>query len=108
MPGSKIPSWFSQEVIFSKRKNRERKGVIIAVVVSVNNEISDELKNQLPAIGDIRAKILAGNKPRLTTALYLLGVPKTNQEQVHLCRYPACHPVVSMLKEMWHLSGFGK
>ncbi|KAK0574072.1 hypothetical protein LWI29_017828 [Acer saccharum] len=99
MPGSKIPSWFSQEVTFSKHKNREIKGVIIAVVVSVNNEISDELRYQLPAIVDIRAKILAGNKPKFTTTLYLLGVPKTNHDHVHLCRYPAYHPLVSMLKD---------
>ncbi|KAK1553157.1 hypothetical protein Q3G72_029781 [Acer saccharum] len=99
MPGSKIPSWFSQEVTFSKHKNREIKGVIIAVVVSINNEIPDDLRYQLPAIVDIHAKILAQNKTRLTTALHLLGVPKTNQDHVHLCRYPACHPLVSMLKD---------
>ncbi|KAK0573120.1 hypothetical protein LWI29_003274 [Acer saccharum] len=99
MPGSKIPSWFSQEVTFSKHKNREIKGVIIAVVVSVNNEIPDDLRYELPAIVDIHAKILAQNKTRLTTALHLLGVPKTNQDHVHLCRYPACHPLVSMLKD---------
>ncbi|KAL5761915.1 hypothetical protein ACOSP7_018179 [Xanthoceras sorbifolium] len=99
MPGSKIPGWFSQEVVFSKRKNRELKGVIIAVVVSLSNEISDDLRYQLPAIVDIQARILAQNKPKLTTALHLLGVPKTNQDQVHLCRYPAFNPLVSMLED---------
>ncbi|TXG46623.1 hypothetical protein EZV62_027874 [Acer yangbiense] len=99
MPGSKIPSWFSQEVTFSKHKNREIKGVIIAVVVSVNNEIPDDLRYELPAIVDIHAKILEPKKTRLTTALNLRGVPKTNQDHVHLCRYPACHPLVSMLKD---------
>ncbi|KAI9170318.1 hypothetical protein LWI28_026085 [Acer negundo] len=94
MPGSKIPNWFSQEVIFSKRKNREIKGVIIA----------DELRYQLPAIVDIRAKILAGNRPKFTTTLYLLGVPKTNQFHVHLCRYPPFHPLVSMLKDGYKIS----
>ncbi|KAI9169618.1 hypothetical protein LWI28_015059 [Acer negundo] len=99
MPGSEIPSWFSQEVTFSKHKNREIKGVIIAVVVSVNNEIPDDLRYELPSIVDIHAKILAQNKIRLTTALNLLGVPKKNQDHVHLCRYPAWHPLVSMLKD---------
>ncbi|KAK2636333.1 hypothetical protein Ddye_031125 [Dipteronia dyeriana] len=99
MPGSKIPSWLSQEVTFSKHKNREIKGVIIAVVVSVNNEIPYHLRHQDPAIVDIRAMILAQNKPKFTTTLNLLGVPKTNKDQVHLCRYPAFNPLVSMLKD---------
>ncbi|KAK1552471.1 hypothetical protein Q3G72_017622 [Acer saccharum] len=68
-------------------------------IIFVNNEIPDDLRYQIPAVADIHAKILAQNKTRLTSALNLLGVPKTNQDHVHLCRYPAYHPLVSMLKD---------
>ncbi|XWS34909.1 hypothetical protein CRYUN_Cryun21dG0077700 [Craigia yunnanensis] len=98
MPGSKIPDWFSQDVVsFSSHKNRDLKGVIIAVAVSLNHNITDELK--LPAVVDILAQIFKGDKAIYTTTLYLMGVPKTNEDHVHLCRYPAYHPLVSMLKD---------
>ncbi|XVF84841.1 hypothetical protein PTKIN_Ptkin17bG0072000 [Pterospermum kingtungense] len=100
MPGSKIPDWFSQDgVTFSSQKNRDLKGVIIAVVVCLNHHIPDELRYQVPAVVDILAQIFNGDKAIYTTTLYLMGVPKTNEDHVHLCRYPAYHPFVSMLKD---------
>lgn len=103
MPGSEIPGWFSQEVIFSKRKNREIKGVIFAVVVSVNKEIPDELRCELPSIVDIHAKLLAEDKCKLDSALQLLGVPKSDRDQVYMIRYPASLPLVSLLEEGYKL-----
>nr|POE57257.1 disease resistance protein tao1 [Quercus suber] len=51
MPGSKIPDWFSREVVrFSERKNLKIKGVIICVVVSLDLQIPDDLRDQLPII----------------------------------------------------------
>ncbi|KAH7515830.1 hypothetical protein FEM48_Zijuj10G0067900 [Ziziphus jujuba var. spinosa] len=99
MPGDKIPDWFSQdEVTFSEYKNCAIKGVIIGVVVSLNNQITDEMREEYPAIVDIQAKILKLDYWIYSTTLYLMGVPNTNEEQVHLCRYPPFHPLVSQLK----------
>ncbi|KAM1719345.1 hypothetical protein ACFX12_021169 [Malus domestica] len=100
MPGSKIPDWFSQGVItFSERKNCVLKSVIIGVVVSLNQQIPDEMREELPAIVDIQAKILVVDFPTFTSALNLQGVPNTNEDQFHLCRYPTGHHLVSQLKE---------
>ncbi|CAN6549076.1 unnamed protein product [Malus baccata var. baccata] len=100
MPGSKIPDWFSQGLItFSERKNCVLKSVIIGVVVSLNQQIPDEMREELPAIVDIQAKILVVDFPTFTSALNLQGVPNTNEDQFHLCRYPTGHPLVSQLKE---------
>ncbi|PQQ18212.1 TMV resistance protein N-like [Prunus yedoensis var. nudiflora] len=100
MPGSKIPDWFVQDVVtFSKRKNRVLKSVIIGVVVCLNQQIPDDIREELPAIVDILAQILILDFPTFTSALMLLGVPNTNEDQVHLCRYPIHHPLVSQLKD---------
>jgi hypothetical protein len=51
MPGRKIPDWFSKEVVrFSERKNRKIKGVLVGVVVSLNHQIPDDLRDQLPSM----------------------------------------------------------
>ncbi|KAL6294634.1 hypothetical protein ACE6H2_002776 [Prunus campanulata] len=100
IPGSKIPDWFSQDVVtFSERKNRVLKSVIIGVVVSLNQQIPDDIREELPAIVDILAQILILDFSTFTSALNLLGVPNTNEDQVHLCRYPIHHPLVSQLKD---------
>ncbi|BFG16562.1 hypothetical protein CerSpe_028360 [Prunus speciosa] len=100
MPGSKIPDWFAQDVVtFSKRKNSVLKSVIIGVVVSLNQQIPDDIREELPAIVDILGQILILDFPTFTSALNLLGVPNTNEDQVHLCRYPIHHPLVSQLKD---------
>ena len=89
MPGSKIPSWFSQkEVRFTNLRNHEIKGVIIGVVVSqlsLNQQVSDDLRYCLPAIVDIQAEILKQSSYVYKTTLNLNGVPKTNEDQIHLC-----------------------
>nr|XP_023884808.1 TMV resistance protein N-like [Quercus suber] len=86
MPGSKIPRWFSQEAVrFTNLKNREIKGVIIGVVVSLNQEISDDLRYRLPAIVDIQAEIRKLDYWIYKTTLHLNGIPKTNEDQIHLC-----------------------
>ncbi|KAL1113574.1 hypothetical protein V6Z11_D02G197900 [Gossypium hirsutum] len=100
MPGSRIPDWFTQDMVtFSSHKTRDLTGVIIAVVVSINHHIPDELRYQLPAVPDIQAQIFNGEQAIMTTALNLIGVPRTNQDNVHLCRYPAYRPLVSILKD---------
>ena len=100
MPGSKIPRWFSQEAVrFTNLKNREIKGVIIGVVVSLNQEISDNLRYRLLAIGDIQAEIRKLDYWIYKTTLHLNGIPKTNEDQIHLCRYPYNHPFIWSLKD---------
>ena len=104
LPGSKIPSWFSQEMVtYSERRNHSIKAVILGVVVSLNHDIPSVLRNQNPAIVDIQAKILKLDRPIFTTTLILLGVPNSNQDQFHFCRYPADHPLVSCLVDGYQI-----
>ncbi|XP_030961061.1 disease resistance protein TAO1-like [Quercus lobata] len=105
MPGTKIPDWFSREgVRFSEHKNREIKGVIICVVVSLDLQIPDELRDQLPIIAGIKANLVKMNKPLFTTMLELKGVPKTHEDHLYLCRFPDCHPIVSKLKDGYEIN----
>ncbi|OMO57250.1 hypothetical protein CCACVL1_25878 [Corchorus capsularis] len=101
LPGSGIPDWFSRDSVrFSSHKRLDFKGVIVAVVVSLNHQIADELRNELPAIVDIQAKIFDGDHKQIfATVLDLTGVPRTNEDQVYLLRYPELYPIVSMLKD---------
>ncbi|KAK9276102.1 hypothetical protein L1049_005633 [Liquidambar formosana] len=104
IPGSEIPDWFSREVVsFSSRKNREIKGVVICVVISVNHQISDDLRDELPSIVDIRATILKMNQLVYSLVLPLMGVPRTHEDQIHLCRFSESHPLVSKLKDGYKL-----
>ncbi|KAG6654403.1 disease resistance protein RPV1-like isoform X1 [Carya illinoinensis] len=99
MPGSKIPDWFSGEVVtFSERKNRAIKGVIIGVVVSVNNQIQDELRDRLPLKCGIRAYITKLNQPIYTTMLEL-EVPKVDEDNLYLCRFHDYRPLVTQLMD---------
>nr|TKR90939.1 disease resistance family protein [Populus alba] len=100
MPGSKFPDWFSQEnvVHFSEQNNRAIKAVIVSVVVSLDREIPEDLRYS-PLIPDIQAIVLDQNIPIHSTTLYLRGVPKINEDQIHICRYSNIQPLVSMLKD---------
>ncbi|KAH9709247.1 ADP-ribosyl cyclase/cyclic ADP-ribose hydrolase [Citrus sinensis] len=100
MPGTEIPDWFSPDMVrFTERRNHKIEGVIIGVVVSLNHQIPDEMRYELPSIVDIQAKILTPNTTLLNTALDLQGVPETDECQVYLCRFPGFRPLVSMLKD---------
>ncbi|XP_007044430.2 PREDICTED: disease resistance protein TAO1 isoform X1 [Theobroma cacao] len=100
MPGSKIPDWFSRDMVrFSRHKNLDLKGVMIAVVISLNHQIPDKMRYELPSVVDILAKISNGDGEIYTTTLSLMGVPNTNEDHVHLCRFPATHQLVFMLND---------
>lgn len=100
MPGSRIPDWFSQDVVkFSECRNRAIKGVIIAAVVSLNHQIPDDFRDRLPGIVDIQTRILKLDSPIFTSAFNLAGVPNSDEDQLHLCRYSSYHPLVSQLKD---------
>ena len=105
MPGSKIPDWFSREVVrFSERKNLKIKGVIICVVVSLDLQIQDDLRDQDPIIAGIEAILVKMNKPLYTIMLELKGVPKTHEDHLYLCRFPDHRPIVSKLKDGYEIS----
>ncbi|KAF3431362.1 hypothetical protein FNV43_RR26093 [Rhamnella rubrinervis] len=100
MPGSRIPEWFSQDVVkFSERRNHAIKGVIIGAVVSLSHQIPDDWRDHLPGIVDIQAKILKLDFPIFTSVFNLAGVPNSDEDQLHLCRYSSDHPLVSQLKD---------
>ncbi|KAJ0037279.1 hypothetical protein Pint_23113 [Pistacia integerrima] len=101
MPGSKLPEWFTPNIVrFSKRKNLEIKAVIIGVVIALDHQIPDDVRCQLPGVVDIRATITTPDKPIFYTTLDLRGVPKTNDDQVHFCRYSVYgDSLVMMLKD---------
>lgn len=100
IPGSEIPSWFTPtEVHFSRHENNEIKAVIIAIVVSVNCAEPDDLRDELPVLANIFAKIVRANRPVFTTGMYLAGVPTTPEDQVYICRYQDYHQMVSFLED---------
>ncbi|KAL1218977.1 Disease resistance protein RPV1 [Cardamine amara subsp. amara] len=84
LPGSRIPSWFSQgPVIFSAQPNKELRGVILAVVVALNHETGRD--NQLPNVVEVQAQILKFDlKPKMFHTLNLCGVPRTSNDQLHI------------------------
>lgn len=83
MPGSNLPPWLTQKVVrFSEHKNLMIRAIIIGIVVSVDQHIQNDLRDQLPVLYGIYAKIFRSNMPVFTSAMYLLGVPKTHEDQV--------------------------
>ncbi|KAE9454562.1 hypothetical protein C3L33_13534, partial [Rhododendron williamsianum] len=84
-----------------KPKNCVIKAVIVCVVISINHQIPDDLRDQLPVVAGIEIKILRENKPKpvFTTGPHLSGVPKDDEDNFYLCRYPDYHPLVSLLQE---------
>ncbi|EXB74725.1 hypothetical protein L484_011004 [Morus notabilis] len=104
MPGSKIPDWLCQDVVtFTERRNSPLRGVTIGVVVSLNDQIQDDSRRNLPGIVDIQAQILKQGLPIFTTVFNLNGVPNKGEDQLHLCRYPPDHPLVSQLKNGYQI-----
>ncbi|XP_052196688.1 disease resistance protein RPV1-like isoform X3 [Diospyros lotus] len=100
IPGSDIPDWFTRdEVCFSKKKDNAIKSVIIAAVVSINSQIQYDSRYELPVIVEVEAKILRVTRAVFNHALYLRGVPSSQEDQLYLCRYPDCHPLVTILED---------
>ncbi|XP_074335299.1 uncharacterized protein LOC141672567 isoform X2 [Apium graveolens] len=100
VPGSDLPHWLTQKVVrFSEQKNFVIRGIIIGIIVSVDQHIQNDIRDQLPVLYGIFAKIIRLNMPVFTSALNLPGVPKTHEDQVYLCRYSHEHPLVSLLED---------
>ncbi|XP_010477756.1 PREDICTED: TMV resistance protein N-like isoform X2 [Camelina sativa] len=98
LPGNRIPDWFSQgPLTFSAQPNRELRGVVLAVVVALKQEIGDDY--QLPDVLEVQAQILKLGLALYTHTLHLSGVPRTSNDQLHICRYSALHPMVMTMKD---------
>ncbi|KAL1218973.1 Disease resistance protein RPV1 [Cardamine amara subsp. amara] len=98
LPGNRIPDWLAQgPLTFSAQPNRELRGVILAVVVALNQETGDDYKET--AVVEVQAQILKLDLALFTHTLHLYGVPRTSNDQLHICRYSAPHSMVKMLKD---------
>ncbi|XP_061367705.1 disease resistance protein RPV1-like [Gastrolobium bilobum] len=107
MPGSRLPEWFSgQTVPFSKPKNLELKGVIVGVILSINHNINipNITRDQMPGVIDVQVNVLKLDKPIFSTVLNIRGVPRTDEEHIHLCRYQDYHQLIAFLKDADTLS----
>ncbi|CAI8608375.1 unnamed protein product [Vicia faba] len=97
MPGTKLPEWFSGETVnFTKRKNLELKSVVVGVIFSINH---NNMKNQIPDVVDIQAKVLKSGEQVFSSVLFIGGVPRTNEPQIHLRRFHDYHALRRELKE---------
>ncbi|XP_020233194.1 protein SUPPRESSOR OF npr1-1, CONSTITUTIVE 1 isoform X1 [Cajanus cajan] len=102
MPGSKLPEWFSgQTISFSKPKNLELKGVIVGVVLSINHgiDIPNMKREHMPGVVDVQANVLKQGKTLFSTVLNIRGVPRTDEEHIHLCRFHDYHQLIAFLKD---------
>ncbi|XP_065860930.1 disease resistance protein RPV1 [Euphorbia lathyris] len=100
IPGKVVPDWFVEQIPrFATPKNRDIKGIIIGVVISLDQQTTDRFRDKLPAIVDIQAKVLRVQEAIYTTTLKLIGVPNTNEDQLYLSRYPDFRQLVLMLKQ---------
>ncbi|EOA39485.1 hypothetical protein CARUB_v10008094mg [Capsella rubella] len=98
LPGNRIPDWFSQgPVTFLAQPNRELTGVDLAVVVALKHETRDDY--QLPDVVEVQAQILKLGEALCTHTLNLSGVPRTSNDQLHICRYSALHPMFMTIKD---------
>ncbi|CAA7027825.1 unnamed protein product [Microthlaspi erraticum] len=102
LPGNRIPDWFSQgPVTFSAQRNRELKGIIIAVVVALNKETRADY--MLPDVIGVQAQILKLGVLLHAHTLHLSRVPRTNDDQLHIFQFSALHPLVTVLKDGYTL-----
>ncbi|XP_019433797.1 PREDICTED: TMV resistance protein N [Lupinus angustifolius] len=102
MPGTRLPEWFSgQTVNFSKPKNLELKCVIVGVIISINHNINipNIMRDHMPGVIDVEANVLKLGKRLYTTTLNIRGIPRTDEEHIHLCRYKDDHPLIAFLRD---------
>ncbi|CAA7036158.1 unnamed protein product [Microthlaspi erraticum] len=95
LPGNRIPEWFSQgPVTYSAQPNRELRGIILAVVVALHHD-----EQLVPDVVGVKVQILKLDYAIVNQTLPLSGVPRTSDDQLHICRYSHHHPMVPMLKD---------
>ncbi|XP_037492085.1 disease resistance protein RPV1 [Jatropha curcas] len=105
IPGSKIPDWFSQQTVtYTEQKNCEIKAVMIYAVVSLDHRVPDDLRDEIPALPAIKAKLYNLNELAICdNTPVLLGVPRSDEDHILICRYPEYHPLVSRLRNGYKL-----
>nr|WIL60063.1 nodulation protein [Melilotus officinalis] len=97
MPGTKLPEWLSRETLsFSNRKNLELKSVIVGVIFSINH---NNMNSQISEVVDVQAKVLKLGNFIFSSVLKIGGVPRTDEQVIHLRRFHDYHPLVSLLKD---------
>ena len=102
MPGSNVPDWFSGEsIVFSKRRNRELKGIICVGVLSFNH-IPEDQRDSLQLV-DVQAKVFNLTDNVYSTTFRLLGVPRTNEDHIFLRRFGVHTSLVHELKDKYAL-----
>ncbi|KAK7307163.1 hypothetical protein VNO77_39985 [Canavalia gladiata] len=102
MPGSRFPDWFTAEpVVFSKRRNRDLKGIICFGVLSFNN-IPENQREELQIV-DVQGKIFNLTDNVYTTTFRLLRIPRTNEDHIFLRRFGVQSSLVFELKDKYTL-----
>ncbi|CAL5196970.1 unnamed protein product [Lathyrus oleraceus] len=97
MPGTKLPEWFSGGTVsFTKRKNLELTSVVVGVIFSINH---NNKNIQIPDVVDIQAKVLKLGEQVFSSVLFIGGVPRTNEPQIHLRRFHDYHALRRELNE---------
>ncbi|KAK7362126.1 hypothetical protein VNO77_04227 [Canavalia gladiata] len=102
MPGGRLPEWLSRQTVrFSKPKNLELKGAIVGVIISINHniDIPNMNRDHMPVVIDVQANVLKLGKPLFSTTLNICGVPRTDEEHIHLCRFHDYHQLIAFLKD---------
>ncbi|KAK7243137.1 hypothetical protein RIF29_37924 [Crotalaria pallida] len=102
MPGTRLPEWFSGHTVsFSKPKNLELKGLIVGVILSINHNINipNIMRDHMPGVIDVEANVLKLGKRLYSTALNIRGMPRTDEDHIHLCRYKDYHPLIAFLQD---------
>ncbi|CAJ2633321.1 unnamed protein product [Trifolium pratense] len=101
MPGTKLPEWFSAGTVsFSKRKNLDLTSVVVGAIVSINHNIDMPIKREeMPCIIDVEANVFKLGKRIFNTTLNIHGMPRTNVDHIHLCRFQNYHQLVAFLKD---------
>ncbi|KAH1053724.1 hypothetical protein GLYMA_08G293600v4 [Glycine max] len=70
MPGGKLPEWFSGQT-----------------------------REHMPGVLDVQANVLKQGKTLFSTVLNICGVPRTDEEHIHLCRFHDYHQLIAILKD---------
>ncbi|XP_045795186.1 disease resistance protein RPV1 isoform X2 [Trifolium pratense] len=101
MPGTKLPEWFSAGTVsFSKRKNLDLTSVVVGAIVSINHNIDMPIKREeMPCIIDVEANVFKLGKRIFNRTLNIHGMPRTNVDHIHLCRFQNYDQLVAFLKD---------
>ncbi|KAI9126423.1 hypothetical protein K1719_002844 [Acacia pycnantha] len=87
----------SYKLFEAQEPRNNRRNYIMGIILSINQDTPSELHVELPGVVDIKANVLKQGKNIYSSVLDLRGLPRTNEEQIYLCRFPGYHPLMSCL-----------